>query len=55
MIAFTLFTVCYIVVVDVPFGSPDNNRYRFMADPMVVALLAVGLTALGRRLRRVEP
>ncbi len=52
MIAFTLFTVCYIVIVDVPFGSPDNNRYRFMADPMVTALLAVALTALLARLRR---
>jgi hypothetical protein len=53
MVAFTLFTICYIVLVDVPFGSPDNNRYRFMADPMVTALLAVAATALVGRVRRV--
>jgi len=53
LIAFTLFVICYIVVIDVPFGSPDNNRYRFMADPLVVALLAVAITALWKQLRRL--
>jgi Dolichyl-phosphate-mannose-protein mannosyltransferase len=52
MVAFILFTICYIVAVDVPFGIPDNNRYRFMADPLVTALLAVALTALVARVRR---
>src|SRR4029077_15521740 len=44
MLAFTLFTIVYILVIDVPFGIADNNRYRFMADPLIVALLAVAVT-----------
>ena len=51
MVAFTLFTLAYILVIDVPLGIPDNNRYRFMADPLMMALLAVALTALARRVR----
>jgi hypothetical protein len=51
MVAFTLFTIGYILVIDVPLGIPDNNRYRFMADPLMVALLAVAITALARRVR----
>jgi hypothetical protein len=54
-VAFILFTICYILVIDVLFGIPDNNRYRFMADPLVMALLAVALTALVRRLRLSWP
>ena len=52
MVAFTLFTICYILILDVPFGSPDNNRYRFMADPLVTALVAVAATALVGRVGR---
>jgi hypothetical protein len=52
MVAFTLLTISYIVVVDVPFGSPDNNRYRFMADPLVLALVSVAATAIVGRVRR---
>jgi hypothetical protein len=51
MLAFTLFTIGYILVIDVPFGIADNNRYRFMADPLVLALVAVAVTALVDRLR----
>jgi hypothetical protein len=51
MLAFVLFTIAYILVIDVPLGIPDNNRYRFMADPLLLALVAVALTALSRRVR----
>lgn len=51
MVAFTLFTLGYILVIDVPLGIPDNNRYRFMADPLMMALLAVAITALAGRVR----
>ena len=54
MVGLALLTICYIVLVDIPFGSPDNNRYRFMADPMVAALLAVAATALVSRVRRTR-
>lgn len=51
VLAFILFTICYILVIDVLFGIADNNRYRFMADPLIVALLAVAVTGLVGRLR----
>jgi hypothetical protein len=53
VLAFTLFTIGYILVIDVPFGIADNNRYRFMADPLVVALLAVAVTGGLNALRRL--
>ena len=53
MLGFTLFTVGYILVIDVPFGIADNNRYRFMADPLVVALMAVAVTGGLDALRRL--
>ena len=55
MVAFTLFTICCILVIDVLFRIPDKNRYRFMADPLMMALLAVAVTALAGRLRRLAP
>ena len=51
MLAFTLFTICYILLIAVPLGIADNNRYRLMADPLMLALLAVALTGLAGRLR----
>ena len=43
---FTLFTICGILVIDVPFGIPDKNRCTFRADALM-ARLAFAVTALG--------
>lgn len=37
------------------FRIPDNNRYRFMVDPLMMALLAVAAIALAGPLRRLAP
>ena len=48
---FLLVTIVYVGVSDLVAGIPDNNRYRFMIDPLVLALLAALLARAGERWR----
>jgi len=54
ILIFLLVTVLYVGVSDLVAGVPDNNRYRFMIDPLVLALFAV-LISRARERWRIKP
>jgi hypothetical protein len=51
VLAFLLVTIVYVIGADLSAGVPDNNRYRFMIDPLVLAIFAALVTDAAKRLR----
>ena len=55
LIGFIILSVLYIYAVSTTIELGENNRYRFMTEPLFMVLAATAVTELLRRARRVLP